>query len=430
MNSNLENIAELSEIIQKFQETDTQEFVLKNPAKLNPENLRFVAEQIAARKKAKSKLPTWFASPKVVFPPALSLEQASSEITAKYKSELISGNTLIDLTGGMGIDSSFFTNNSNSVIYVEQKTNLVEITKYNFEQLGIKNTSFFNTDALDFVQKFDSKIDWIYLDPARRGNVQNKVFRIENCEPNILEIKSDLFRISDNILIKFSPLLDIKLAIEQLENVSEVHVVAVDNEVKELLFILSQSPSQPSPIGRAFNTLDVKVSTINLNNVKLNDSSASPSEASVALPIGEGKEGRGFIFTFEEESNSTITLSKPMTYLYEPNAAVMKAGAFKSVASRFGLNKIAQNSHLYTSDKLVNDFVGRTFEIENICKFDKKEIAKYLPNNQANISVRNFPMKPDEIRKKLGFKDGGEIYLFFTEDFEKKKVVLVCRKVA
>jgi 16S rRNA G966 N2-methylase RsmD len=393
MNSKLENIAELSEIIQQFQEMDTQSFILKNPVKLNAENLRFVAEQIAARKKAKSKLPTWFTNQQVIFPTALSLEQASSEITAKYKSELIKGNLLIDLTGGMGIDCSFFINHSKSIIYIEQKVDLVEIAKHNFNQLGIQNVTFLNANALDFIQQFNSKADWIYLDPARRDNSQNKVFRIEDCEPNILKIKEDLFKISDNILIKFSPLLDIKLAIEQLKNVVEVHIVAVENEVKELLFIL-----------RNQHTENIKISTINLPKQK-------------------------FDFTIEEEATQLITYSKPMSYIYEPNAAVMKAGAFKSIGGYFGLNKIAPNSHLYTADFWVDDFVGRGFKCEAVCKFDKKEIAQYVKNNKANISVRNFPMKPDEIRKKLGLKDGGEVYLFFTEDFEKKKLVLVCSKV-
>lgn len=392
MNSILENIAGLSTVIQQFQEMDTQEFVLKNPAKLDAENLRFVAEQIAARKKAKSKLPTWFANQKVVFPPTLSLEQASSEITAKYKSQLITGNLLIDLTGGMGIDCSFFINHSKSIIYVEQKTELVEITKYNFNQLGIQNATFFNANSLDFIQQFDSNADWIYLDPARRDNCQNKVFRIADCEPNVLQIKEDLFKISDNILIKFSPLLDIKLAIEQLKNVTEVHVVAVENEVKELLFVLKNRKAE-----------NIKIFTINLPNQK-------------------------FDFTFEEESKQVITYSKPMSYIYEPNAAILKAGAFKSVAARYGLSKIATNSHLYTADFWIDNFAGRRFRCEAVCKFDKKDISQYLINNQANISVRNFPMKPDEIRKKLGFKDGGEVYLFFTEDFEKKKIVLVCKK--
>ncbi len=388
-----ENINELLAIVQQFFEMDTQEFVLKNPAKLSAENLRFVAEQIAARKKAKTKLPTWFNNPKIIFPPALSVEQASSEITAKYKSELISGNSLIDLTGGMGIDCCFFVNRLKSVIYIEKKEILVESVKRNFEQLGIKSIKCINDDSLEFIQNFDNKVDWIYIDPARRDNAQNKVFRIEDCEPNILEIKDKLFEKTDNILIKFSPLLDIKLAIEQLANVVEVQVVAVENEVKELLFILKKEINQTP-----------KLTAVNLPN-------------------------QTFQFTYEEEVNQTINYSKPSTYIYEPNAAVLKSGAFKSVANHYKLNKIAPNSHLYTSDFLVNDFVGRSFKCEAVCKFDKKEIAKYLPQNQANISVRNFPMKPDEISKKLGFKDGGEVYLFFTEDFEKKKIVLVCKKV-
>ncbi|MFN3851387.1 MAG: THUMP-like domain-containing protein [Spirosomataceae bacterium] len=384
------------QLIEQHKEVDIQTFILKNPLKLNSDDLRFVIEQINARQKAKNKNPTWCKNPEILFPPALSVEQSSSEITANYKASLVSGKTLIDLTGGMGIDTFAFAHQFETVIYAEQKDELVEATKYNFEKLGIENVDFLNEDSVEYLAKTNKSFDWIYIDPARRDQTQKKVFKIEDCEPNLLKIKDLLLNKSNNILVKYSPLLDIKLAIEHLQNISEVHVIALENEVKELLFVINKG------------YLDIpKIKTVNLTS----------------------KKNQFFEFDFETEQKTNINYAKPQQFIYEPNASILKAGAFKSVSKVYNIAKLAPSSHLYTSNELVQDFTGRTFKCEDVCKFDKKEILSYLPDNQGNISTRNFPMKPEEIKKKLGIKDGGDTYLFFTEDFEKKKIVLICKKV-
>ena len=201
-------------------------------------------------------------------------------------------------------------------------------------------------------------------------------------------------------MVKFSPMLDIKLAIEQIQNISEVHIVALENEVKELLFV---SNSKKLSINDKINIHCINFTSNNRKQV--------------------------FEFNYKNEEKNIVKYSQPNTYIYEPNAAILKAGAFKSISAQYDLAKLAPNSHLYTSDKLIENFAGRSFICESECKFDKKEILSKLPTPKANISTRNFPMKPEEIKKKLGLQDGGEYYLFATENNEKQKIVLICRKV-
>lgn len=396
----IQKLIEANKIATEIQEVDIQAFILKNQKKYDSEFLKLIAEQFIARQKTKTKLPSWFQNREVILPPPLSVEQASSELTGQYKAALLPAHSKkgYDLTGGMGIDCSFLTKHSKSVIYIEQNPVLVERAKYNFEKLGIKNIACKNQDSVKFLNETTETVDWIYADPARRDSSLNKVFLIDDCEPNILKIKDLLLQKAKTIMIKFSPLLDIKLALSQLTNVQSVHVVAVDNEVKELLFILSETDTQ-NPV----------IHCVNLSNTK---------------------EIQTFRFNYQDETEIHLNFSKPSTYIYEPNASILKAGAFKSITKTYNLQKLAPNSHLYTSDILVENFAGRSFRCLGTSKLDKKEIQRYLPNLQANISVRNFPMKPEEIKKKLGIKDGGDKYLFATELSDKTKIILICEKVA
>ncbi len=345
-------------------------------------------------------MPEWFENENVIFPKMLSVEQCSSEITAKFKENLVFGETLIDLTGGMGVDVAYMSKNFKKALYFEQNTDLLNITKYNFEQLGIKRVEFVEGNS---VEKLSTRLlsnsnqnSWIYLDPHRRDDTGIKVVRLQDCEPNILAIKDLLFEYTDNILLKASPMLDIDLAILDLGNVSQVYVVAVDNEVKEVLFHLSKN---------------------NLNEVILNAVNLTKQHSK---PLS---------FTKLQEKNASIKLSAPKQYLYEPNAAIMKTGGFRFVAQHFDLQKIAPHSHLYTSEKLVENFQGRTFKIIAVCKLDKKEISKHLWENKANITIRNFPLTVQQIRDKLKLSDGGSEYLFATTDAQNQKIVIVCRKL-
>jgi THUMP domain-like len=377
-------------------------------------NIPDLVLQIKARQKAKTKLPEWFENEEVIFPKMLSVEQCSSEITAKFKANLVSGETLIDLTGGMGVDIAYMSKNFKKAIYFEQNADLLIVTKYNFEQLGIENVAFVEGNSVEKLPTLSptnsNQNSWIYLDPHRRDDTGSKVVRLQDCEPNILTIKNLLFKFTDNILLKASPMLDIDLAILDLGNVSQVYVVAVENEVKEVLFHLKQNTNagwvqNPASVE---NTEEVTLNAVNLSKNK-----------STTLS-----------FTKSEEKNASINLSSPKQYLYEPNAAIMKSGAFRYVAQHFDLQKIAPHSHLYTSEELVEHFQGRIFKIVAVCKLDKKEVSKHLSENKANITIRNFPLTVQQIRDKLKLSDGGSEYLFATTDAQNQKIVIVCRKVS
>ncbi|WP_339607339.1 RsmD family RNA methyltransferase [uncultured Roseivirga sp.] len=355
--------------------------------------LKEAVEQIQSRKKAKTKLPTWYSATDLIYPPPLSLEQSSSAITAEYKASLFSGEKFVDLTGGMGIDFSFLSKSFKKGFYVERQDNLVEIARHNMSCLGITSAEFYNAEAEDFLNQTSEKFDLIFLDPARRGNHDQKVFRIEDCEPNVLSLLPLMKSKGKSILMKTSPLLDIKGAIKDLGGASQVHVVAVNNEVKELLFIIDDKANE-----------NPTIKAIDLTNSEV-----------------------GFEFNYEEEQGINLAHGNIESYLYEPNVSILKAGAFKSIASQFGLIKLHVNSHLYTSKTLANNFPGRSFKVISEISFNKKELRKAIPNMKANITVRNYPMTVDQIRKKTGLTDGGDLYIFATTDQTGKKVVL-CEK--
>ncbi|WP_421977727.1 THUMP-like domain-containing protein [Roseivirga seohaensis] len=356
--------------------------------------LKEVVEQIQSRKKAKAKLPTWYAATDLIYPPPLSLEQSSSALTAEYKASLFSGGKFVDLTGGMGIDFSFLSKSFKNGFYVERQTNLVEIARHNMKCLGLTSAEFHPTEAEDFLNKTSEKFDLIFLDPARRGNHDQKVFRIEDCEPNVLSLLPLMKAKGRSILVKTSPLLDIKGAIKDLGGATEVQVVAINNEVKELLFIIDDKASE-NPIIKAIDLTNGEVA---------------------------------FEFNYEEEQSVHLAHRSIDSYLYEPNVAILKAGAFKSIAARLGLTKLHVNSHLYTSKTLVANFPGRSFKVIAEISLSKKELRKAIPNMKANITVRNYPMTVEQMRKKTGLKDGGDFYIFATTDQDGKKVVL-CEKV-
>ncbi|MGW8122550.1 THUMP-like domain-containing protein [Roseivirga echinicomitans] len=355
--------------------------------------LKAAIEQIQSRKKAKAKLPTWYAANNLIYPPPLSLEQSSSAITAEYKASLFSGENFVDLTGGMGIDFSFLSKSFKKGSYVERQANLVEIAQHNISQLGIRDAEFHHAEAEGFLYQTSEKFDLIFLDPARRGNHDQKVFRIEDCEPNVLSLLPLMKAKGKSILIKTSPLLDIKGALRDMGGATEVHVVAVNNEVKELLFIIDDKANE-NPVIKAIDLIQTEVD---------------------------------FEFDYTQEQRAILTHGNIENYLYEPNVAILKAGAFKSVAERFSLTKLHINSHLYSSNIAITQFPGRSFKVLTELSFNKKELRKALPKMKANITVRNYPLTVEQIRNKTGLKDGGDHYIFATTDQSGKKVVL-CEK--
>ncbi len=353
-----------------------------------------LAQQIAGRVKARQKLPTWFAQRGIYYPPTLNLEQTSSETTAIYKSKLVSGNTLIDLTGGFGIDDYFFARHIQKVIHCELHSELSHITAHNFKVLGVHNCVTIASDGLEIL-KNQKNVDWIYIDPSRRHESKGKVFFLEDCLPNVPASLELFFSKSNNILIKTSPLLDIQTGINALKQVKEIHIVAVNNEVKELLWILD----------KAF-TGDVAIKTMNIQKAA----------------------NQEFSFILKDEAKQTIDFALPKTYLYEPNSAILKSGGFLSIANAFGLQKLHIHSHLYTSDEQI-DFPGRRFRIVSVLPYQKKILSK-AGITRANITIRNFPESVATIRKKLNIKDGSENYLFFTTDHEHKKIMIQCEKIS
>lgn len=356
--------------------------------------------QIEARQKIRHKLPEWAQNLDLVLPAVVSLEQSSSEATAQYKASLVWGQLLIDLTGGMGVDAFYFAPRFERIIYLEQNPDLVAQARHNFEVLGIKNIDCICADSLHFLAQFSQKADWIYADPARRSAAAGRVHGLQDCQPDVVSHWPLLLQKSNNMLLKTSPLLDIKQAIGTLQKVSEVQVVAVQNEVKEVLFLIKNTENQ-----------DIKTHSINL------------SDAPPYLPIHR------FTHLMSEETNLTVPLHNPLRYVYEPNATILKAGAFKSVAAQFDLYKIAPHSHLYTSDVLVQNFPGRIFEWQATTKADAKALAPHLPHGKANLTLRNFPSTTDELRQKLKLKDGGDVYLLATTLSNGNKRILVCKKV-
>ena len=385
-----------------------QDFVKENemadPAQLLLQGNRFrhlplkeLVHYIQARQKIKQKLPLWYQNLAIVYPQTLSLEQSSSEITAAFKADLVEGNILFDLTGGFGIDSYFFSKKIKQVIYVERHPELAAVAAYNSRILGANNIAFNTEDAGEFLKTYSGTADWIYLDPARRDNRNQKVHRLEDCEPDVLGLLPLLFSKGKNILLKTSPMLDINQAIQDLQQVHKIYVIALENECKEVLYHLTAA---------AGTNPDIETHNILTNN-----------------------KTQYFGFAYADEENIPVSYSLPQTYIYEPNAAILKAGGFKSVAQAYGLNKLHRNSHLYTSDNLVSNFPGRIFRLKNICRYHKKELLLQLPEKKANITVRNFPDTVAQIRAKTGLKEGGQHYLFATTDLNQKPVILICEKV-
>ncbi|MGB3851874.1 MAG: class I SAM-dependent methyltransferase [Tunicatimonas sp.] len=340
-----------------------------------------IAEQLQARRKAQSKLPEWWASEGIVFPPALSLEQCSSEVTARYKSSLLGGQRLVDLTGGAGVDTYYLSQSFAQTDYVEQDEALANLARHNFAVLGASSVRVHAVTAETFLIDFPEPIDAIYLDPARRDAQSRKVFQLADSTPDVLALQDDLLAKATSVLIKTAPLLDIPATLRVLKYVSQVHVVAVRNEVKEVLYRLDRGyAGEPS-----------------VTAVDLQSSSEEP-----------------FTFLRSEETSAVATYADPLTYLYEPHAALMKAGAFKLIAQRFGLSKLHPNTHLYTSDQPVPNFPGRTFRCRAVLPYRKKALPAYLPALKANVSTRNFPDPVATVRKRLGLVDGGNVYLFAT----------------
>ena len=412
---------------------------------------QFVIRQIQARQLLKKKLPFWSENDELLFPKRLSLEQCSSELTAKYKRTISRKDAktqsrdasmapaikhidtslhriLVDLTGGMGVDTSFLSDNFDETIYVESQAGLCELAEHNFKVLK-KNIIVVNAKAEDFLTQC-GEVDCIYLDPARRDEYGRKMVSLHDCSPDVAELQDLLFEKTNTVIVKLSPMLDIDVIKKELNNIKEIHVVAVRNECKEVL-VLCQRTTDNETTSRDASMIPA---------IKRIDTS-DDNEAIRRLYISaiDLHEDWKFSFTEDEEQNAIPTFADEIgKYLYEPSVACMKAAPFKLLSQRFNIKKLHRNSHLYTSDELVTDFPGRIFEVINVVPFDKK--AKKVLSQQttvngqqtlskASIAVRNFPLSAEELRKHLGFKDGDDFYIFGTTMKGEKKILVLGKRI-
>jgi len=352
-----------------------------------------IVEQIESKKKAKDKLPTWFSEKNIYYPNKLNIEQTSSEQTAAYKASILKGDSIIDLTGGLGVDAYYFSKSFKSVVHCEINPELSQIASHNFEQLKANSVETISENGLKALVSSKQHYDWIYVDPSRRHASKGKVFFLSDCEPNIPEHLDELFQHSHQIAIKTSPLLDLTAGIKELKFVKAIHVVALHNEVKELLWLLEKDHQS------------------NTNMFTINISKNSTE-----------------IFEFQLNSEQTIeaSFSEPLTYIYEPNAAILKSGAYKTLSKALGIKKLHPHSHLYTSMNL-REFPGRSFKVEKVMAYSKKALKKE-GIKKANLSTRNFPERVEQLRTRFKIKDGGDLYLFFTTNLHEQKIILICKK--
>ena len=353
--------------------------------------------QINGKQKIRNKIPRFYNNENILYPVQLSLEQSSSETTAIYKSTLCEGDKLADLTGGFGVDCCFMASHFQEVVYVERQAELCELSRNNFQALGVNHVKVINEQTEKYLSEM-MQADWIFIDPARRSSVGKKVVLLSDCEPDVSSLSTLLLEKAAKVMIKLSPMMDISAAINELPNTNEIHIISVENECKEILLILSNKVQE-----------ELKVKTIN---------------------FAKKKQDQIFKFEISQESNENSIYSSQLgKYLYEPNTAVMKSGAFKLVGNRFNLHKLHINTHLYTSNELQINFPGRVFEIVKVWENGKNEWknhAKRLP--KANISTRNYPISVEELRRKFKINDGGDTYLFACTLANEQKAMIECKK--
>lgn len=466
------------DFIRQHQDEDVRQLAFLG-SKYPDVDMPFALDQIRGRQMARTKLPRWANIDGIIYPPHISMEQCSSEVTAMYKAELAArllnseicefatkgtvvpkftknDDTLgmqenvsfLDMTGGFGVDFSYIAAQLGvNSMYVERQAHLCEAAKENFERLGLKNAIVKNGDGVEVLHGFstcdaDSQISkemplrLIFIDPARRDDAGNKVVSLQDCTPDVTLLQDEMLEKSDFVIIKLSPMLDWHRAVSELKCVREVHIVSTGNECKELLLVLSSSfgkktkSSAEADEDKASETDDetshLKVYCINDNQVMSYDE----TDKSV-VNIASGKEcGIVRLEKCSNEENDLPQDGSKSLYLYEPNTSLMKAGCFGVISSRYGVKMLAKNSHLFVSEDPVADFPGRSFRIKAVSSFNKKDLKRQLSGiTKANIATRNFPLSVTELRKRLKLKDGGDTYIFATTLSDESHVLFICEKV-
>ena len=371
--------------------------------KKNPEvDMAYALDQIAGRQKARVKIPSWASIDGIVYPPHISMEQCSSEQTARYKARIAgNGEKIVDLTAGFGVDMAFMSAGFKQAVHVEMQPQLCAISSENYKHLGLNHVQVVCSDGVGYLHQMEHA-DLIFIDPARRDQHGARTYGIADCTPNVLEIIDEMLQKADRVMIKLSPMLDWQKTVADVGNVSQVHIVSVGNECKELLLEVKKGKDEK-----------VKVFCVNDDQV-------------FSYEIGETHP-----FTPSPLHSFTPSPLHSFTFLYEPNASVMKAGCFNLISHRFGITQPDANSHLFLSDKLVEGFPGRGFVIERVSTMNKRELKEALAGiDKANVAVRNFPLSVADLRKRLKLKDGGDVYIFATTDAKKGHLVMVCRKIS
>lgn len=367
----------VQDYISKNQQADVSKIALAKPI-FEEISAAELAGQISAKKKSKTKLPTWYKQENIYYPVLLSIEQCSSEQTAAYKANLAKGERLIDLTAGFGVDSFFFAKKCKSVFSCEINRELATISAHNAKTLNAENITVLAQDGIEFLKNAELNFDTIYVDPARRSE-SAKVFKLKDCTPDVTSHIDEWLQKSNRIIIKTAPLLDISAGLAELKNVSEIHIVSVKNECKEILWVIDRKVTTET---------EIVCATINQTTKKL------------SFPISL------------LQSSTRISKSIPKGYLYEPDVALLKSGAFNYIAEKFDLQKLHQHSQLYFSDVFKADFLGRIFEIENACSVTELKKMNAL---SGNVIVRNFPEKAENLVKKYKIKPHNTKFIIFTK---------------
>ncbi len=381
--------------IQEHSNDDTRTLALQT-GRYPTVDMREAVTQIEGRQTARTKLPEWAEKEGIIYPPRISMEQCSSQATALYKASLVQGTAIADLTGGFGIDCSYLARKFKKAFYIEHNPLLCEIARNNFSIMELKQIAVLNGECEELLATLP-QLDWIFIDPARRNGDGRKVVALADCTPSVTLLEEQLLQKSDRAMIKCSPMLDISAARNELKHISEIHIVAANNECKELLFILSKS-----------NGNNIVTHCINIT--------------------GNGNET--FSFTAEEEAAATTGYAcEPGQYLYEPNAAIQKAGCHRALATATNTKKLHPNSQLYTANDLIANFPGRKFRIIKSYGFAKSDIKELTALKKANITIRNFPDRVEQLRKRLKLADGGNNYIFATTLADERKVLILCEKI-
>ena len=364
-------------------------------------DIPFVVAQITARRQIKEKLPTWYQQEQLLFPAKIAAEQCSSEQTALYKQQLVTeGDTLCDLTGGLGIDSYYFSRRVKQVYYIERFPSYCEVARANMATLGARNVAVLEGDSTQWLDQLPA-IDVFYVDPARRGEGNKRMFALSDCEPDLTQLLPRLLARAPRVIAKLSPMADLRQTLALLPTTQAIHILSVKNECKELLFVIGREPRE---------------SAVPIHCVHLTKQAASDE---------------CFVCSLEAEQQAASHLATTLRrYLYEPNASVLKAGAFKQVACQFPVEKLQVSSHLYTSDHYLDRFPGRRFEVDEVIPFHSKSCKQLAGQSlQANVTTRNFPLTVEALRKKCRIREGGDIYLFATTGPKEEKLLIRTHKV-